>query len=236
MKKIFVSAIAVTAILSSCEQTNVSNVKLTNGKDSLSYTIGVSIGESFSQGGLKDLNYDLLIRGMKDQVDSMPAIELADAEKYIQGEMMKMQEAKAEVDKKGGVDWLAENKNKPGVMTTASGLQYKIDKEGTGPKPAASDVVTVHYHGTLTDGTVFDSSVDRGEPATFPLNRVILGWTEGVQLMNQGSKYTFYVPQELAYGSQGQGKIKPYSTLIFEVELLGIEPAPADGAMPMPGK
>lgn len=222
MKKLILSVFAAGLLLSSCEQNNVSTVKLTNAKDSLSYTIGLSLGESFSQGDLKDINYEMLVKGMKDQMDSVPAIELKDAEAYIQSVMMAKQEAKSELDKKDGVDFLAANKTKPGVQTTASGLQYKVITEGTGPKPQATDQVTVHYHGTLTDGTVFDSSVDRGEPATFGLNQVIPGWTEGLQLMSAGSKYQFYIPQELGYGARGQGKIKPYAALIFDVELISI--------------
>ncbi|MCC2606473.1 FKBP-type peptidyl-prolyl cis-trans isomerase [Planctobacterium marinum] len=122
-----------------------------------------------------------------------------------------------------GQAYLAENKQREGVMETESGIQYEVLTEGEGEKPSAEDTVKVHYHGTLIDGTVFDSSYDRGEPAVFPLNRVIKGWTEGVQLMNVGSKYRFHIPSELAYGSRATGKIKPNSTLVFDVELLSIE-------------
>ena len=122
-----------------------------------------------------------------------------------------------------GEQFLAENGLKEGVITTASGLQYEVIKMGKGKKPAATDRVKVHYHGTLTDGTVFDSSVERGEPTSFGLNQVIKGWTEGLQLMPVGSKFRFYIPQELGYGGQQAGSIPPYSTLIFEVELLEIE-------------
>ena len=123
-----------------------------------------------------------------------------------------------------GRAFLAENAEDPEVVTTDSGLQYKVLQEGTGEQhPKATDKVTVHYHGTLIDGRVFDSSVDRGEPASFPLNRVIPGWTEGVQLMNVGSKYRFYIPYNLAYGENGTGSIPPFSTLIFDVELISIE-------------
>ena len=139
-----------------------------------------------------------------------------------QAEMAKQYESNIEI----GAKFLEENKSKPGVKVTESGLQYKVIKEGKGAKPTATDNVKVHYHGTLIDGTVFDSSVDRGEPISFPLNGVIAGWTEGVQLMSVGSKYKFFIPYTLAYGERGAGEaIKPYSTLIFEVELLGIEKA-----------
>ena len=127
-------------------------------------------------------------------------------------------EAKAE-----GKRFLDENRQKEGIQETASGLQYKVLQEGDGASPDASDQVTVHYHGTLIDGTVFDSSVDRGEPATFRLNQVIPGWTEGVQLMKEGAKYRFFIPQNLAYGPRGQGEIEPFSTLIFDVELIEVK-------------
>ena len=146
-------------------------------------------------------------------------VDVIDAETY---KAKKDEESKAA--RAGGEAFLAENKSKPGVMTTASGLQYEVMKQGSGPNPIATDKVTVHYHGTLTDGTVFDSSVDRGQPATFGLNQVIKGWTEGVQLMNTGSKFRFFIPQDLAYGERGSPPtIAPYSTLIFEVELLSID-------------
>ena len=125
--------------------------------------------------------------------------------------------------KKEGEDFLAENTKKEGVITTESGLQYEVIKMGDGKKPTANDNVKVHYHGTFIDGTVFDSSVERGEPIVFGLNQVISGWTEALQLMPVGSKFKLYIPSDLAYGAQQAGQIPPYSTLIFEVELLGIE-------------
>jgi FKBP-type peptidyl-prolyl cis-trans isomerase len=234
MKKSILSVVALGILMASCgdKKDAVSDVKMTNENDSLSYAIGLNLGESFSQGDLKELNYDLLVQGMKDQMDSTGAMELADAEKYIQEVMMGREEKKSEADKKAGEEFLAANKSKEGVQTTASGLQYKVMNEGTGAKPtSADDMVTVHYHGTLPDGTVFDSSVDRGEPATFRLNQVIPGWTEGLQLMSEGSKYQFFIPQELGYGARGMGKIKPYSALVFEVELIKVgAPAEAPGA------
>jgi FKBP-type peptidyl-prolyl cis-trans isomerase len=226
MKKFILCVVACGSMLSSCKQSKVSNTVMKDQRDSLSYTIGLSIGSSFMQSELTDLNYDLLIKGMKDQKDSTVSMELQEAEAYIQEVMMKKQEAKAAVDKEAGVKFLAENKSKPGVMTTASGLQYQVMTEGTGPKPLATDMVTVHYHGTTIDGTVFDSSVERKEPASFGLNQVIPGWTEGVQLMSVGSKYKFFIPENLAYGAQSPSPvIKPYSTLVFEVELISIDSA-----------
>ena len=152
--------------------------------------------------------------GFTEQMDGTQAGE------YIQNTMNNIKYGTVKED---GEKFLAENALKEGVTTTESGLQYEVIKMGRGKKPAATDKVKVHYHGTLIDGTVFDSSVDRGEPIVFGLNQVIKGWTEGVQLMPVGSKFRFYIPQELGYGAQNAGSIPPYSTLIFEVELLGIE-------------
>ncbi|MBL7700468.1 MAG: FKBP-type peptidyl-prolyl cis-trans isomerase [Chitinophagaceae bacterium] len=141
----------------------------------------------------------------------------------ISDKLHEMRNQQSEQNLKAGQQFLEENGKKPGVVVLASGLQYEILTEGTGPKPTAQDNVTCHYHGTLIDGTVFDSSVRRGEPATFPLNMVISGWTEGVQLMSQGSKWRFFIPPHLAYGDrQVSREIGPNSTLIFEVELLDI--------------
>ena len=166
-------------------------------------------------------NFELIkqgfVNGMYDydtQFDSRSAGE------YIENTMNQIKYGEAIA---AGKKFLEENKLKEGVVTTESGLQYEVIKMGKGAKPTATDKVKVHYHGTLTDGTVFDSRVDRGEPITFALNQVIPGWTEGVQLMPVGSKFRFYVPQELGYGARQAGSIPPYSTLIFEVELLGIE-------------
>lgn len=141
----------------------------------------------------------------------------------VSDKLFEMKNQKAEANLKAGEKFLEENGKKPGVVVLASGLQYEIITEGTGPKPSAKDKVTCHYHGTLIDGTVFDSSVQRGQPATFPLNMVIKGWTEGLQLMTQGSKWRFFIPPQLGYGDrQVSTQIGPNSTLIFEVELLSI--------------
>jgi FKBP-type peptidyl-prolyl cis-trans isomerase FklB len=141
----------------------------------------------------------------------------------ISDRLFNIKNEKATANLKAGQEFLEENKTKPGVTTLDSGLQYEIITEGSGPKPSATSKVTCHYHGTLIDGTVFDSSVKRGQPATFPLNMVIKGWTEGLQLMPQGSKWRFFIPPHLGYGDrQVSAQIGPNSTLIFEVELLGI--------------
>lgn len=187
--------------------------------------IGSAIREQEPTGllGMENVatNFELIkqgfVNGMYDydtQFDSRTAGE------YIENTMTQIKYGEAIA---AGKKFLEENKLKEGVVTTESGLQYEVIKMGKGAKPTATDKVKVHYHGTLTDGTVFDSSVDRGEPITFALNQVIPGWTEGVQLMPVGSKFRFYVPQELGYGARQAGSIPPYSTLIFEVELLGIE-------------
>jgi FKBP-type peptidyl-prolyl cis-trans isomerase FklB len=173
------------------------------------------------------MDYKLLRQGMINGVSGSDAGMTADeARDYFNGTMEALQAKKMEAqyndNKVAGQSFLAENAKKEGVITTASGLQYEVIKKGNGPLPKDTDKVKVHYHGTLVDGTVFDSSVDRGQPAEFGVTQVIKGWVEGLQLMPVGSKYKFYIPQELAYGSQSQGQIKPFSTLIFEVELLEI--------------
>lgn len=159
-------------------------------------------------------------------------VELSD--QLYRQEQKRIAEEKNAKARKAGEEFLAKNKMAEGVKTTNSGLQYKTTKEGSGLSPDANDRVTVHYHGTLIDGTVFDSSVDRGQPATFGLNQVIQGWTEGLQLMKEGGKTTFYIPQALAYGPRAQGKIPGFSTLIFEVELIKVEKV--DDAPAQPGQ
>ncbi|MCC6601217.1 MAG: FKBP-type peptidyl-prolyl cis-trans isomerase [Crocinitomicaceae bacterium] len=193
-------------------------------EDSLAYALGVSMLENLKQSGLDKINLDSFTKGMKEQKAGSAQMTPDQADNFIRSEMKRINEEKSAVARKAGEEFLAANKNKPGVKTTSSGLQYKVNQQGTGLKPDANDKVTVHYHGTLIDGTVFDSSVDRGQPATFGLNQVIPGWTEGLQLMNEGGKFTFYIPQELGYRANGQGKIGPYSTLIFDVELIKVEP------------
>lgn len=224
MKKVFIAGLAVAAIASSCKNSGKSAAKLENGTDSLSYALGVSIATNLSQSGLNDVNYEVFLKGIQEHMDSTGQMDVEAAETFIRTEMQKMAEMKSENNKKAGEDFLAANKSKPGIQTTASGLQYKITQEGTGAQPDANDKVTVHYHGTTIEGKVFDSSVERGQPATFGLNQVIPGWTEGLQLLKEGGKATLYIPQELAYGARATGPIEGYSTLIFEVELIKVEP------------
>lgn len=191
--------------------------------DSISYAIGVNVGNSLKSQGFDKVNADVLARAIKDVSTGVAGpIKPEDANKILGEYFAKIQKKKSEENTGKGKKFLDENKKKPGVIETPSGLQYMVMKDGTGRKPAASDTVTVHYEGTLTDGTVFDSSVKRGQPATFTLNQVIKGWTEGVQLMKVGSKYKFFIPAELAYGENSPPSIPPNSVLIFEVELLSI--------------
>lgn len=192
-----------------------------------SYAIGLQIGQQLKDSGLKDLDINAIKQGLEDVLTEkqpiLPLNELHDALRQIHERAMAEKKKEAEKAAQAGVDFLKENLTKNGVKSTESGLQYSILKEGDGKIPAATDTVRVHYTGKLIDGTVFDSSVERGQPAEFPVNGVIRGWVEALQLMPVGSKWRLYIPQELAYGSQGAGaSIPPFSTLIFDVELLAI--------------
>ena len=195
--------------------------------DRISYSYGVVIARQMKERGI-ELNIDQFAKAFTTITEGAePALTQAEIESTFNEnqKMLDIKNATGE-DKEtliAGQKFLEENGKKEGIKTTASGLQYEVIKAGDGEKPKATDKVTVHYHGTLLDGKVFDSSVDRGQPATFGLNQVIPGWTEGVQLIPQGGKYRFFIPYDLAYGARGAGAdIKPYSTLIFEVELLKI--------------
>jgi FKBP-type peptidyl-prolyl cis-trans isomerase FklB len=208
--------------------------QLKDQKDKVSYSIGMNIGFNLSKQKV-DVNPDILAAGIKDALAGKPQLT-PDQVKEVMAQFEKDMEAKqkqtGEKNKTEGAKFLEDNKKKPDVKTTASGLEYKVIKEGTGAKPKATDTVSVNYRGTLIDGTEFDSSYKRGQPATFPLNGVIKGWTEGVQLMKTGSKYQFFVPANLAYGERAVSPdIGANATLIFEVELLEIKP-PATPAPP----
>jgi len=238
MKKIALSAVAVATLFACNNESNSSkSITLANNIDSVSYAIGIN-----SANGLKtnvpEINMEAYLQGFKDQKDSLSlSIATEDVDAILQAysmkrqqqqmeEQQKQQEAQFGTVKEEGIKFLEENKQNPDVKVTASGLQYIVMKEGKGKNPTAESVVKVHYHGTTPDGTVFDSSVERGEPIEFPLNGVIPGWTEGVQLMKEGAKYKFFIPQELAYGANapqgGQGPIKPFMPLVLEVELIKI--------------
>lgn len=192
--------------------------------DKLSYAWGIAMGRQLQGMGMKNLNVEDFRDGLKAAIDGTElAVSPEEAQKLIQDYLNDLQTKAEEAAKAAGKQFLEENKKNAEVKETASGLQYVVEKEGEGAQPSAEDEVTVHYTGKLLDGTVFDSSVNRGEPATFPLNRVIPGWTEGVQLMKEGAKYTFFIPSDLAYGPQGiPGAIPPHSTLIFDVELIKV--------------
>lgn len=192
--------------------------------DKLSYAWGLAMGSQLRGMGVKNLNMDDFGRAVKAAFDgATPEITGEEAQKLINDYLQELQQKAEKAAREVGEKFLAENKKNEKVQETASGLQYVVEKEGAGAQPGATDEVTVHYTGKLLDGTVFDSSVNRGEPATFPLNRVIPGWTEGVQLMKEGAKYTFFIPSDLAYGAQGvPNAIPPHSTLIFEVELIKV--------------
>jgi len=191
----------------------------------VSYALGVSIAKNLQSQGFSVASVEDFVEGINNVYDNTQ-IQLNDEElnQVIQEEHKKVSAVKFEKSIEEGKKFLEENKSKEGIVTLDSGLQYEVITEGNGDKPTAESTVTTHYHGTLIDGTVFDSSVQRGEPASFPVNGVIAGWTEALQLMPVGSKWKLYVPSELAYGERGAGQlIGPYTTLVFEVELLSIQ-------------
>ena len=229
MKKLSFLVVAAALLMSagSCKST-CGNANIKTEVDSMSYAIGVAQGGGLAQqltsipGG--EVNKEALIAGftqaLREKETKMTAEE---AQEFLQTYFQNVTVKEAAKNKEEGEKFLEENGKRNGVITTASGLQYEVTTEGTGKRPTLSDKVSVHYHGTLIDKTVFDSSVDRGQPVEFGVTQVIPGWTEGLQLMPVGSKYTFWIPAELAYGENGMGgAIKPNSTLIFEVELLSI--------------
>lgn len=199
--------------------------------DKVSYALGLGIGQQLAQMGATELSIDDFAQAIKDVIAGAELkVQHREAQQIVQDyfaqQEQKINAQRAEqgkAQKEAGEKYLAENAKKDGVVTTASGLQYKMLSEGSGKQPTAKDTVKCHYEGFLIDGTVFDSSVQRGEPATFPLQQVIAGWTEGLQLMKEGAKYRFFIPYRLGYGEGGAGAaIPPFATLIFDVELLQI--------------
>ncbi|MBK9104158.1 MAG: FKBP-type peptidyl-prolyl cis-trans isomerase [Saprospiraceae bacterium] len=199
--------------------------QLKTADDSLAYSLGVLIAGNLKQEGFGDLNPDIIAVGLKAALKGESLLYTTEAcNSMVRDGAARLKSKQFEAVKGAGEQFLAANKKRAGVTTLEDGLQYEIMKEGTGRKPKATETVNVHYHGTLIDGTIFDSSVDRGEPISFPLNQVIKGWTEVLQLMPIGSKWKVYIPYQLAYGERGAGQtIPPYAALIFEIELLGIE-------------
>jgi FKBP-type peptidyl-prolyl cis-trans isomerase len=235
MKKIFILLLVLSIGLNSFSQKNKKKsppvppvFTLQTPEDSLAYAIGVLNYQSLRDELIKRYNLniqlDVLIRGMSDLSKDTSLLNPKQANEFMGIYMKKKESQMAEAEKSAGKKFLNENVVRPGIIKTASGLQYEVILLGTGSKPVSTDRVKVHYTGTLIDGTVFDSSVERGEPAVFTLNQVIPGWTEGLQLMPVGSKFKFYVPFELGYGARSAGTlVKPYAVLIFEVELISIE-------------
>src|SRR5213592_642190 len=204
--------------------------QLKDQKDKVSYSIGMNIGFNLSKQKV-DINPDILAAGIKDAIAGKPQLtqeQVKEVMAQFEKDMEQKQKEAGEKNKTEGAKFLEENKKKAGVKTTASGLEYKVLKEGNGAQPKATDTVTVNYRGTLINGTEFDSSYKRGQPATFPVNGVIKGWTEALQLMKVGSKYQLFIPSNLAYGERSVSPdLAANSTLIFEVELMDAKPAPA---------
>jgi FKBP-type peptidyl-prolyl cis-trans isomerase FklB len=192
--------------------------------DKLSYAIGLGIGQNLLSMGAQGINVEDFAQAVADVLNRRPtAITHTEAREIVNKYFTELEEKMNAENIEKGKSFLAENAKKPGIVTLASGLQYEVIKEGNGKKPGAADRVKCHYEGTLIDGTLFDSSIKRGEPAVFGVNQVIKGWVEALQLMTEGSKWRLFIPSELAYGAQGAGEmIPPHSTLIFEVELIEV--------------
>lgn len=236
--KVILTTVVAAGILIGCSNQipDINGVEATTSSDSTSYAIGLQIGKSFREQGI-EIDSRAFIAGIQDAIGEKPLFADSVVAKVLMSvqekAMKKMQEnqqkEQAEMAKvadsvrKVGNEFLAKNKTKAGVITTASGLQYEVIKQGTGKRPTASQKAVVHYTGMLIDGKVFDSSVQRGQPAEFPVGGVIPGFSEVLQLMSEGSKFKAYLPNELAYGSQGSDNIPPGSVLVFEIELLGVK-------------
>ena len=224
---LFLALIAFTT----CNSTSsFKTSKPKNNTDSASYMIGISVGHSLKAQNVPDINVDMIAKGIQEVINDDSTVTAQEAQIFLNAYFSELREKEAESNKEEGIAWLAENKNKPGVIETESGLQYKILEEGTGKSPLITDRVKCHYEGRLLDGTIFDSSYERGQPAEFGLRGVIRGWTEGLQLMKEGGKYELYIPSDLGYGPRGGGQvIGPNATLIFVIELLEVLPAEEGG-------
>ena len=192
--------------------------------DKLSYALGLSMAQNFKGSGIQSINADDFAEALRDVYeDKEKKMSYDEAKKVVQEFFTELEANAGAMNEKLGKEYLENNAKKEGVKVTESGLQYLVLKEGDGKKPGPNDVVTVHYTGRLIDGTVFDSSVERGEPATFAVGQVIPGWVEGLQLMSEGAAWRLFIPSNLAYGSHGTGPIQPNSTLIFDVQLIKVE-------------
>ena len=224
-KKIVILLIVAGFFMSCNVNKKMEKVNLDTGLERVSYSLGVTAGAYYLKQGFDSIDIDAFTVGFKAAVKEMDLqIPEEECNTVLQEFFNKASEQKAEELQKEGAEFLAENAKREGVITLPSGLQYEVITEGTGPIPSATDKVKTHYHGTLIDGTVFDSSVEDGEPVSFPVNGVIAGWTEALQLMKVGSKWRLFVPYDLAYGERGAGQlIGPYTALIFDIELLEIE-------------
>jgi len=228
-RKFIIPVLFFGILLMACDnnnaQMNEAIVNLEDESQKISYALGVSIAGNLKNQKFETIDVAALTKAFKDSYENAELLMTEEeANKTLNDYMQSLQQKELTVHLEAGKKFLEENKTKDGVVTLASGLQYKVVTEGTGTLPAATDKVTVHYHGTLTDGTVFDSSVDRGQPSSFPVTGVIAGWVEALQLMKTGSKWMLYIPSELAYGANPRpgGVIKPNMALIFEVELISI--------------
>ncbi|HYO21203.1 MAG TPA: FKBP-type peptidyl-prolyl cis-trans isomerase [Flavisolibacter sp.] len=232
MKKLWIAGLVLFSVSASAQKTTpkkktgtaVAAKPFKNGTDSLSYALGVSVASFYKQQGVNNLNTTVLSKAIGDVLGGKkPILNENQCNSIIMTYMQKAEAEKSKPNIDEGQKFLAQNRAKPNVKSTATGLQYEVISQGNGPRPLATDTVVVNYRGTLINGTEFDNSYQRGEPISFPLNRVIPGWTEGLQLMPVGSKYKFYIPHQLGYGLNGAGSIPGGSTLIFEVELLSIK-------------
>lgn len=227
---LYLCTLGVTPLINSNKNNN-NNINRKDNMDKLSYALGLGIGTQLAQLGAQDINLNDFTQAVKDMLEGKGSqLPQDEAQKIVNEFFQKQEEREMErrreagkAAKEAGEKYLAENAKNPNVIQTPSGLQYEVLVQGTGKQPKATDTVKVHYEGRLIDGQIFDSSIKRGEPICFPLNQVIAGWTEGVQLMSEGSKYRFHIPYNLAYGEAGAGAgIPPYAALIFDVELIEV--------------
>lgn len=228
IKQLAVVIAASAVVLSGCGKQEEAKLEFKSHAEKVSYGIGYSMGQNFKEEGVDDLNPAAIAAGVADAMaeksQRVSDEDLMESFVFVQERSRERMNAINDATAKAGRDYLAQNAEREGVITTDSGLQYEVLVAAEGAKPQITDTVKVHYHGTLIDGSVFDSSIERGEPAEFPVGAVIPGWVEGLQLMNVGEKYKFYIPSELAYGRQSPSPaIPPNSTLVFEVELLDID-------------